>query len=242
MPKVVETQSFTNSRQIADWVKTKLQSAGSPWSLVYTATSTDTSGAIYYFSNNLYTIAVGGGTSANGVSVEGATMGNVYLYFKLLKTKNADGTEVPTGQSLYGDYIPYFPSSQTWLLTYTQNTVVFRCNEMNKTYGFTTISLATDISAAVYFTNTTNVIRALDGTTSVSGSLVSLSQTGTRAYTGGLTDIALLPYHILVSEKVFPRCVDLYLPVGQSQAFLDEVTDGTNNYVIFVPNTLAVRY
>lgn len=241
MPKVVETQSFTNSRQVADWVKTKLQSAGSPWSLVYTATSTDTRGAIYYFSNNLYTIGVGG-TSADGVSVEGATMSKVYLYFKLLKTKNADGTEVPTGQSLYGDYIEYFPSSQTWLLTYTQNTVVFRCNEMNKTYGFTTISPATDISAAVCFVNTTNVVRALNGTTSVSGSLVSLSQTGTQAYTGGLTDIALLPYHILVSGKVFPRCVDLYLPVGQSQAFLDEVTDGTNNYVIFVPNTLAVRY
>ncbi len=238
MPKVVETQSFTNSKNIADWVKTNLQSTGSPWSLVYTAGTADAS--IYYFSNGLYTIAIGG--ARTNTTVEGTTLSSAYLYLKLVKTKNADGTETPTGQTLFSDSLS-FPSSQTWLLVYTPNAVVFRCSETNKTYGFATISPATDISSAILFANHTAVQRALDGTsTGNSPALVSLTQTGTQAYTGGTTDIALLPYHMMMNGKVFPRHPDLYLPVGQSQAFLDEVTDGTNNYVIVVPNVLAVRY
>lgn len=243
MAKVVEVLTnaqINSSRDIVSWIESKL--AGSPWSLVYSVNSTN--GKARYFSNGVYTVAFAG--SATDETLDGRSMYSYYFYLKLIKTKNTDGTEVPTGVSYFQDVgLPgpgSYPASQTWFLVYTSDYLVIRCPQLNKLWAVFTATAGTKNIGLVTGGNLDRIHSLEDTAVSSDGALITLSDVGISAYTEGSTDVALLPYFMRQNAKIYPQLSGVYRPVGQSQAFLDEVTDGTNNHVIVVPNLLAVRY
>ncbi|MEM3426699.1 hypothetical protein [Hydrogenobacter thermophilus] len=245
MAKVVEVLSnaqMASCKNIVEWIESKL--AGSPWSVVYSVNTAN--GKARYFTNGIYTIAIGG--TAENETVDGISMLTNYLYIKLIQTKNANETEVPTGQNYTGIFNDSgssitFPTSQTWLLVYTNNYFFVRCPEISLSFGIFTITAETLKAGLVVRTSGLSRISSMKNTSvTTDGSLITLSDVGTGAYTGGATDIALIPYFQKQANMIFPQQAGVYRPTGQSQAFLDEVTDGVNNHVIVIPNSLALRY